>query len=103
MKGKRILSILGFVLSVILLVACSDTSNGGDTNADNDNDKEKENDKNDGRDLNNNDSESAEDITLRFWYPGDPEEVDERLGEQIGRASCREREKMTVGCAAGKR
>src|SRR5690625_683348 len=83
MKGKRILSSLGFVLSVILLVACSDTSNGGDTNADNDNDKEKENDKNDGRDLNKNDSESAEDITLRFWYPGDPEEVDERLGERF--------------------
>lgn len=81
MIRKRFLIVLSLVLGIMLLVACSDSPNEGNANnPDNDNDNNTEVNNND--DNENNDSEEpAEDITLRFWYPGDPEAVEERLGE----------------------
>ncbi|GIN70766.1 hypothetical protein J14TS2_12410 [Bacillus sp. J14TS2] len=76
MKRERFLVILGLLLSIMLLAACSNSSEPGSSN---NTDNTSENHSSD--DGNNAEDDPKEDITMRFWYPGEPEEVEKRLKE----------------------
>lgn len=60
----------------MLLAACSNSSETGSSN---NTDNTSENHSSD--EENNAEDEAKEEITMRFWYPGDPEAVEERLKE----------------------
>jgi len=85
MNCKRLPTVLILFLSILLLAACSDDTSGNTNEGNNNNGNEeiKEDNNNDNGNVNdNNDSEEPpEDITLRFWYKGDHDEVEERLNE----------------------
>src|SRR5690625_2594059 len=82
MNSKRVLSIFGLLLSIMLLVACSHTSSKGNENiADNNEGDVDENNSSENTSEPADETEPKEEITLLFWYPGDPEKINERLGE----------------------
>ena len=79
MYRKRLLLILGLLLSIMLLGACSDSSEKG-SSSDTDN-TSNANENNSSDEGSSSEDEPKEEITMRFWYPGEPDAVEERLKE----------------------
>lgn len=81
MKRKRLLTLLSLLFMMVLLVACSDSAEKGNTNADNNNGNA--NEKNSSDEGNASDDEPKEEITMRFWYPGEHDKVEAKLKEKF--------------------
>src|SRR5699024_12501888 len=77
MKRKRLPILLSLLFVMVLLVACSDSAEKGSTNADNNNGNANENHSSD--EGNTTEDEPKEEITMRFWYPGERSE-ERRVG-----------------------